>query len=62
MIEKVSENQSENQKKFFLPHRSVIRQNAVDKIENSIRCFDQIRGKGAIPSKQIMGHSEKNKV
>ena len=28
MIEKVSENQSENLKEFFLPHRPVIRQNA----------------------------------
>ena len=28
MIEKVSENQSENAKEFFLPHRPVIRQNA----------------------------------
>ena len=28
MIEKGSENQSENPKEFFLPHRPVIRQNA----------------------------------
>ena len=28
VIEKVSENQSENPKEFFLPHRPVIRQNA----------------------------------
>ena len=36
VIEKVSENQSENPKEFFLPHRPVIRQNAVNKIESSI--------------------------
>ena len=28
MVEKASENQSENPKEFFLPHRPVIRQNA----------------------------------